>query len=306
MKYAFLCLLMGFLNYEAKSQYLPLDGTGTMQGTIYSGATEVIRGWAANSYFSGSDGNGNRVGYLQFLTGWAVLQSEFGNKWISLNPNGGNVGIGTASPQYKLDVGGDISANGKVLANIFHSTKNGQDFAWNNANVLLQSNTYPGIGFLVPNAYGASLYMNNGGTLIWGGNGASINGSASIIGNLCVGTSTPDAKLAVKGTVHAQEVKVDMNNWGDYVFKPKYNLTKLSDLKIYVDQNHHLPEIPSAQEIETKGVNLGELVKLQMKKIEELTLYLIEKDRKDVGQQRQITKLQQQLDKLKKEIKSQK
>jgi hypothetical protein len=108
-------------------------------------------------------------------------------------------------------------------------------------------------------------------------------------GNMGIGTINPNGfKLAVKGTVHAQQVNVDLSNWADYVFDKAYHLPSLTEVKTYIDQNHHLPEIPSAEQIEKNGLNLGEMNKLLVKKVEELTLYLIERDKKDKEQSAQI------------------
>lgn len=106
-------------------------------------------------------------------------------------------------------------------------------------------------------------------------------------GNVGIGTTNPDARLAVNGTIHTKEVKVDLSiPVPDYVFKPAYPLSPLKKVKAYIDKNHHLPEIPSAEQIEKEGLDLGEASAGQLKKIEELTLYLIEKD-KQLNQQNQ-------------------
>lgn len=98
-------------------------------------------------------------------------------------------------------------------------------------------------------------------------------------GNVGIGTSSPDAKLAVNGTIHAKEVKVDLNIAApDYVFKPDYKLIPLISLKAYIKRNSHLPEVPSASQMEMDGINLGDMNLMLLKKIEELTLYLLEKD----------------------------
>ncbi len=112
-------------------------------------------------------------------------------------------------------------------------------------------------------------------------------------GNVGIGTAdTKGYKLAVAGNAIAESVTVKLQGqWGDYVFKPSYKLRPLSEVKTFIDQNQHLPEIPSAQEIEKSGIDLGEMVKLQTKKIEELTLYLIESN-KQLQQQQIISKQQ--------------
>lgn len=119
-------------------------------------------------------------------------------------------------------------------------------------------------------------------------------------GNVGIGTTSPDSKLTVNGTIHSKEVLVDMNGngaWPDYVFKPEYNLLSLDEVKLYVDKNHHLPEMPTEKEVALKGINLGEINKLLVKKVEELTLYLIQQ-KQEADQQKRETdqqhKIQQQ------------
>lgn len=124
------------------------------------------------------------------------------------------------------------------------------------------------------------------------------------LNNVSIGTGTidPNYKLAVKGNIHALGVKVETENWPDYVFKPSYLLPSLSDVKSYIAQNHHLPDMPSEQEVKDNGLDQGEMVRLQTKKIEELTLYLIEKD-KEVKAQCQINRqLQSEIKGLRKDI----
>lgn len=97
-------------------------------------------------------------------------------------------------------------------------------------------------------------------------------------GNVGIGTATPSEKLSVNGNIRAKEVKVETVNWPDYVFQPNYELLKLSDVKAYIDQYHHLPDLPSAAQVEKDGISLGEINAKLLRKIEELTLHLIEKD----------------------------
>ncbi|MGY4538200.1 hypothetical protein ACVW0P_002620 [Mucilaginibacter sp. UYNi724] len=111
-------------------------------------------------------------------------------------------------------------------------------------------------------------------------------------GNIGVGTNTPDEKLSVVGTVHAKAVKVDLVNLPDYVFDKSYQLPSLEDVKTYIDKNHHLPEMPSAKEAEKDGLNLGEMNKLLLKKVEELTLYLIKQDKTIQQQNKRIGKIE--------------
>lgn len=147
-----------------------------------------------------------------------------------------------------------------------------------------------GIGTTAPNAsykldvsgvINASAIHINGVPFAGGGSQWTTNSSNIYFGtgNVGIGTIAPDAKLAVKGTVHAQEVKVDLAVPGpDYVFNDDYKLPSLEEVKAYIDKNKHLPEIPSAKEMEANGVNLGEMNMLLLKKIEELTLHMLQKE----------------------------
>jgi len=112
-------------------------------------------------------------------------------------------------------------------------------------------------------------------------------------GNIGIGTTDPKGyKLAVNGSVIATSVNVKAYaNWPDYVFNTQHALMPLSDLKAYVDKNKHLPEIPSAAEVEKNGQDLGEMNKLLVKKMEEMTLYMIEKDKEIKELQKQVAEI---------------
>ena len=100
-------------------------------------------------------------------------------------------------------------------------------------------------------------------------------------GRVGIGTKNPDATLAVKGDIHTQEVRVDVDVPGpDYVFENDYNLLPLSELEAYIKGNKHLPEVPSAKEMEANGINLKEMNLLLLKKVEELTLHVIQQNKK--------------------------
>ncbi len=99
-----------------------------------------------------------------------------------------------------------------------------------------------------------------------------------ILGNGNVGIGTPDPagyKLAVNGTVRAKEVKVE-TGWYDYVFDKGYKLRPITVVSSFIKTNHHLPEVPSALEVEKNGINLEKSNAVLLKKIEEFTLYMIE------------------------------
>jgi|GEM_PF-6334240 len=95
-------------------------------------------------------------------------------------------------------------------------------------------------------------------------------------GNVGIGTAIPDEKLTVKGKIHAEEVIVNLNVPGpDYVFEEDYDLPTLAEIEAFIRANKHLPEVPSAAEMEEDGIVLGDMNMLLLKKVEELTLYAI-------------------------------
>jgi hypothetical protein len=137
------------------------------------------------------------------------------------------------------------------------------------------------------NGLAANLTLQNGGGNVYIGDLANftnshrlgVDGNAVITGAVRIGTTvTPSGyKLAVDGKMICTEVLVRLvANWPDYVFNKNYRLPGLDEVESFIQKNKHLPGIPSAAAIEKGGVSLGEMQKLQMEKIEQLTLYIIE------------------------------
>ena len=190
--------------------------------------------------------------------------NNFGNYFLFLSDKG-NVGIGTESPQEKLDVKGTILTNGFKMPQlgiddgyVLTADRSGNS-KWMPSQNLWQLDKYNNIYYLE--------------------------------GNVGIGTSVnTEYKLTVAGKILAQELKIIENvPSSDYVFYDDYNLKPLSEVESYIDKHNHLPEVPSAAEFKENGYNVGEMDDLLLKKIEELTLYLIEqqkiidKQQKDIG-----------------------
>jgi len=95
-------------------------------------------------------------------------------------------------------------------------------------------------------------------------------------GNIGIGTAKPKYKLAVEGTIGARKVKVTQESWADFVFDAAYKLPSVYETEQYILQHKRLPGIPSEAEVKEKGVDVGEMNKLLLQKIEEQMLYIIE------------------------------
>ncbi|WP_443938792.1 hypothetical protein [Pedobacter sp. MW01-1-1] len=214
------------------------------------------------------------------------------------------MGIGTLTPQAKLDVNGSTKSFNVSVGQIdmFKSTTNYANFSSNNhgsvlvsSNLFMEHNDDLKIANSHPSMSGASILIpgngqpNQGSILFYTNTPSAVvkeqvySGAVSMAingtGNIGIGTTTPQEKLSVNGNIRAREIKVEATNWPDYVFEKDYKIISLSDLEKYIKINKHLPDMPSAKEVESNGLVIGELVKQQQKKIEELTLYLIEKDK---------------------------
>jgi hypothetical protein len=209
----------------------------------------------------------------------------------------GNIGLGTENPQSLLHVAGRalMEDNLKILA---------KDAAWAEGVLVVKPSGWGGLRIARADPSTANYDGNwaigyNANT----GNDFSISNQIgnvqsdyifhinAVTKNVGIGTSTPSEKLAVNGTIKAKEIKVSMEGWPDYVFASRYKISALSELEKYIKLNNHLPEIPSAKEAEAHGVELGEMNKLLLKKIEELTLYVIELKKESIEQQKQLDQL---------------
>jgi len=115
-----------------------------------------------------------------------------------------------------------------------------------------------------------------------------------------------NSDLAVNGTLSAQKMRITQTGpWPDYVFSNQYELPTLLQLEQYIKQNNHLPDVPSAAEVEKKGIDVGNNQATLLRKIEELTLYVIEQNKKLQQQNEEISTLKKQnatLDDLKQQV----
>jgi hypothetical protein len=99
--------------------------------------------------------------------------------------------------------------------------------------------------------------------------------------------------LVVNGPVKAQRLTLEAANWPDYVFDSSYRLPDLAEVKAYLARQHHLPGVPSAAEVQEKGVEVGENQAALLKKIEELMLYTLKQDQQIADLKQQVAELKQ-------------
>ncbi|HTK18823.1 MAG TPA: hypothetical protein VL442_04900 [Mucilaginibacter sp.] len=232
------------------------------------------------------------VGNFKFGTDVSAVNAPaygiFGANVYSNNGNGGSVTIQAGSGSGS-GINGDLILRAGQTSSPVSITTGG--------NLILESgkpsNTLVG-GYIAFNTYS--------------GNPSSVleRMRISSSGNILIGQASqanPDYKLDVYGKARANEIVVNTSG-ADFVFDKKYSLPKLSDVKAYIDKNKHLPEIPSAKEMQTNGMSVGEIDTKLLQKVEELTLYLIEKDKQLSDQQQNIKSQQAQIDELKEQLKS--
>ena len=106
-------------------------------------------------------------------------------------------------------------------------------------------------------------------------------------------------KLAVNGTIRAKEIIVD-TGWSDFVFQNGYSLPSLSEVEKFISANKHLPGIPTEAEVKKDGITLGNISSKLLQKIEELTLYVIDLEKKNDLLKAKLTVIQRHLNKASK------
>ncbi|WP_374174324.1 hypothetical protein [Flavobacterium tructae] len=191
----------------------------------------------------------------------------------------GNVGIGTSTPSNVQGWGRVFDVAGVDNSKILATSRNGLS----RVGIFSHNDWYGGGGFVGTESNHSLHLITN------------YNVKMSILtnGNVGVGTLAPDSKLTVAGSIHAQEVKVTTRagEVPDYVFANDYKLKSLEEVEDYIKQNSHLPEIPSAKEIEKNGLMLAEMNLSLLKKMEEMTLYMIEQNKRIKDLEKQIEEI---------------
>lgn len=210
----------------------------------------------------------------QSKPGWVA-----GSGSLYTSPAGTRIGIGTSNPQSSLHVQGqsglkvfsaDESAGRIELA----SDLGGWHLLGGNHFILQNKNTLSNVLHIQDAAPSHTLYITSE-------------------GDVGIGTPNPQAKLAVNGTARMREVVVTLDGWPDEVFEEDYRLRPLAEVAGFINSHGHLPDIPPADEVAAKGVAVGDMQSRLLRKIEELTLYLIELQGENRRLQQRIEVLEQ-------------
>jgi hypothetical protein len=209
--------------------------------------------------------------------------AAFGSNLINSNPNSLMIGFGSSKPTLFVSTASDNDKTGTIgigdvtnpTAKLHIKTDYGEQsvmliepWTWNSnqwseirigtENHAVRASANYGLEFKTENDY----IFN------------------STDANVGIGTSSPDATLDVDGDIICGAIEVmDLGEWKDYVFNEDYNLRSLQEIENFINENHHLPDIPSEVEVLENGYNMGEMDAMLLQKIEELTLYIIEQSK---------------------------
>lgn len=250
----------------------PTSGTYIRLG--YDGTNSFI-----NAIGSGSLMINNNIGKKVFIgTGTSLSDVEMG----------GNVSIGSSANQNGAKFQIAKESTFKIYANgggdITSSTSIRPHFA-SNTDFKIYEGPWGGATF----RFGI---FGNGNTFLAPSGGAVAIGTTNT-------TSMTGYMLTVNGAIRAKEIKVN-TNWSDFVFDSNYKLMPLAEVEAFIQDHGHLPEIPSAKEVEENGVSLGEMQARLLQKIEELILHVIELKKENEKMKVQNVTMSQQIELLQK------
>lgn len=253
-------VVQGEIHVNKNFPYLQLNSSyWNSSSFIQNGVTQA----------AGTNGN-YMVFYNPASKGFNFRQGSYDA--MTIQPDG-KVGIGSSSPAGLLEIKGPFNGTSQVIIN---STASNAELRFSHNDVYK--------GFVWYSAENDAMAFGRGGV----NNSIFINSA----GNVGIGTALQDFKLTVNGNIKAKEIQVVANIPADYVFEEDYFLKPLEEVEAYVKEYKHLPGIPSANEIKEQGWQVGEMSNKLLEKVEELTLHIIEQNKK-------INLLQEEMSRIK-------
>ncbi|MFV1883186.1 MAG: hypothetical protein ACMZ7B_01655 [Balneola sp.] len=214
-------------------------------------------------------------------------RSTFENVFTILDNE--NIGIGSSYPEADLHIKeSSIGAPSLLIQRKGYVGGSGGEAGAELGTILFKNDHTNNYGAMIKGVISPSGWADNAALDFYVSRNNSYNMVMRIDSdeNVGIGVTDPAHKLDVSGTIHSEEVIVDLNVEGpDYVFEEDYALPSLSEIEAFIKANKHLPEIPSAKEMEENGIILGEMNMLLLKKIEELTLHAIAQEKAKDKQQ---------------------
>jgi hypothetical protein len=310
-------------NPEAK-----LDITGGNWNLEAGEPGDLRIGTATHNLRIGVATGGGGAGIARIFAGGGANTLFFGtnDERRMVITSGGNIGIGTDNPGNKLRVNGSPSSTQHVFS--ASSNYSGNVHIRSIEGFSLPADGY-GYGGYFEGGYGGTIGIARGGNYtgtVYGvqghATGAGVgtrvgtygtatggttnwagyfdNGNVYMRNDLRIGSGAiagaAGYKVAIDGKMIVEEVRVKLSqNWPDYVFASDYDLTPLDEVEMHIQEHQHLPGIPSAAQVETEGQLVGQMQVKMMEKIEELTLYIIDLNKRLEGVEKENQLLKNQL-----------
>ena len=273
----------GTSNTAVGEKALQANTTGTVNTAVGSGALQSNTASSKNtavgfqSLFANTASFNTAVGYYSLNKNTSgSSNTAIGLQSLYVNTTGqNNVALG-ANCLFANTTGSDNTAVGfGLFSNLSGSENTGIGFGALGGNGSGTGNTALGSNADVSannltNATAIGYYAK-----VAQSNSLILGGTGNYAVKVGIGTTSPQYTLSVNGTIQAKEVRVE-TGWSDFVFDKNYKLRTLNEVEKYINQNHHLPEIPSASDIQKNGLALADVQTKMMQKIEELTLYIIQ------------------------------